>query len=103
MIRSEGAVNDRPDVTVGRWVLIPYETAKTTKYYIGQILKETEGQKKLEVKFLQHRGNHTFVWPEREDVDVVDITHIKQNLPEPQMDRRDVLSFQTDLSHYNIQ
>ena len=78
-------------------------TAKTTKYYIGQILKETEGQEKVEVKFLQHRGNHKFVWPEREDVDVVDTTHITLNLPEPQMDRQDVLSFQIDLSHYNMQ
>ena len=77
-------------------------TAKTTKYYIGQILKETEGQEKVEVKF-QHRGNHKFVWAEWEDVDVVDTTHITLNLPEPQMDQRDVLSFQIDLSHYNMQ
>ena len=30
--RTVRVVNARPDVAVGRWVLIPYHTAKTTKY-----------------------------------------------------------------------
>jgi hypothetical protein len=69
------------------------------KHFVGQILSLQPGEL-TEVKFLKNAGSEKFKWPEQDDVDIVPLCDIITVLPEPQMDRRDLLSFATSPFSY---
>lgn len=76
----------KTDFAVGSWVLVKYETKKTRKHFIGQVLSLSEDD--MSIKFLKRTNGGKFVWPEVEDIDNIQYTSVITILPPPQIERR---------------
>ena len=68
-----------------------YTMKKSVKHFIGQIMSLHDDI--ISVKFLKSTGQGKFVWPEKEDTDMLQNTTIAMILPQPEMDRHGILSF----------
>lgn len=88
------------NIKIGSWVVVEYLTKKTVKHYVGEVIT-TNIHHELKIKFAK-KYKSIFVWPEKEDIDEVPISDIKKILNPPQIGRRGELSFENDLSPFNI-
>ena len=74
-----------------KWVEVQYSKEKNAKKFTGQVVEAIDS--KITVKFLKQAAPGKYVWPEIDDVDIIPRSNIIAILNEPQMDRRDTLSF----------
>lgn len=66
---------------VDDWILVKYETKKTVKRFVGQVLQIFEN--KLKVKFARKIVDSKFEWPESENIDDIDEGQVKMVLKPP--------------------
>jgi hypothetical protein len=72
----------------GTHVVVRYEAGKKSfKYFAGVILSETSEQGTLQVKFMKCVKGKThqiaFIYPEVDDIDIIDLGDVVTLLPEP--------------------
>lgn len=72
------------------WVIVKYALKKGLKYYVGVIKKQVGPR--WEVKFVRRKGS-MFVWPLTEDVDQITADSIVQILPNPELTKRGLITF----------
>lgn len=90
----------KANLEIGTWVLVAYATKKTVRHFIGEITSRLN-EREFEVKYTRkHRDK--FIWPEAEDIDVVQIESIVTALPTPQTSRRGGFSFSIKFDGYNL-
>lgn len=86
-------------ITVGSHVLVKFLTHKSTKHYIGEVIKIYNNS--YTVKFLRNKGNGRFAFPIMEDIlSVVFKNDIEEILQNPLSERRGIKTF--DLNHVKI-
>jgi len=90
----------KQNIKIGSWVVVEYITKKTIKHYVGEVIS-TNIHHEVKIKFVK-KYKSIFVWPEKEDLDEVPISDIKKVLNSPQIGRRGELSFENDLSPFDI-
>ncbi|KAJ3619046.1 hypothetical protein MTP99_005835 [Tenebrio molitor] len=93
VFENDESETDINEIAVGRWVIIQYNSKKSTRHYIGQI--KSRAGCEWNVGFLKHTKNNSFTWPQIEDTDVIMDENIIRVLPEPIKDRRGHIIFNT--------
>ncbi|KAK9704005.1 hypothetical protein QE152_g28556 [Popillia japonica] len=85
---EEETFRDLPteEIVVESWVLVKYETKKSCKHFIGQVLSLSKDG--LHIKFLKKTVGEKFVWPEVEDTDIIGYNCVVKILPTPKIERR---------------
>ena len=87
------------------YVVVRFLGKANIKYYVG-IITEIENPIECEIKFLRRTGN-CFAYPPIDDIASVLIDDIIEKLPKPKASgssrRRETLSFNCDISSYNLQ
>lgn len=85
---EEETFRDLPteEIAVKSWVLVKYETKKSCKHFIGQVLSLSKDG--LHIKFLKKTVGEKFVWPEVEDTDIIGYNCVVKILPIPKIERR---------------
>ena len=79
-------------VDVGNWVKVQYSQQKDARKFVGQVIRKSGED--IVIKFLKKiPAFDKYVWPEVEEIDTVQSVNIVDILPEPQMDRRDRITF----------
>ena len=59
------------DIVPGKWAIFKYKLAKTNvKHFIGQVMSVDKSDK-ITVSFLKSKEHGKFVWPEKEDIDII--------------------------------
>lgn len=97
--------DDRP-LEVSSFVLVRFATTKTIKYFVGQI-KEVLPDEEYKVSFLRKYREKKFVFPNVDDVSVIQRADIVLHLPEPKntggtLRTARCFFFDIDLDPYNI-
>lgn len=85
----------------GLYVIVEFATKKTCKHFIGTIIENEDLNENFTVKFLRKKNNG-FVFPQIEDISLVNFFDIKEILPTPVIKRRGVFTFSTNISRYNL-
>lgn len=103
----EDNISDEDDemVHVNDYVLVKYSTKKSSRYYAGRVLEKSGCD--VSVSFLKRGHKKSFIFPEKEDVDTIDISAVVMKLPKPQQSGGSERAakqfiFSYDLSSYNI-
>lgn len=85
------------EILVNNWVIVKYALKKGFKYYVGVVQKKVD--LRWEVKFVRRKGS-MFAWPITEDVDQIMADSIVQILPNPELTKRGLITF--DFEFKNI-
>ena len=86
---------DKDDTNLDfKWVVVVYSRDKYANKFYGQVMKSDDQIKLCTVKFLKPTISGKFVWPAVDDIDDnIHRSQIIEILNEPQMDRRDTITF----------
>lgn len=99
--QGEAVVSESEGIKQGMYVVVQFNTKKTCRHFVGIILENEDEDQNLTVKFCK-KNEQGFVFPERDDISLVNFFDIKTVLPNPVIGRRGVFTFNTDLSAYNL-
>ena len=100
---EETGITDKHCV-VGDFVLVRFATKRLVRHYVGQIIEQIDGDE-YSVKYMRCQSvqKGKFVWPGKEDISTVEAdSDIMMTLPTPTVDRREIVTFSIDLSHFHI-
>lgn len=77
---------DMEQVAVGDYMVVKYARKKSTSYFVGTVLNKDLEDGTLEVKYMVEKPQkfaHRFIFPEKDDIDIVPIQDVVMILPKP--------------------
>jgi len=86
-------------VAIDDWVWVKFTNRK---YYAGQV-QVVYGNYEFEIKFLRHRHESTYFWPDINDISDIEFRQIVKKLKKPKIGRRGEIIFEaSDLLDVNV-
>lgn len=104
----EYEINNSLEVNQDSFVLVQFQGKKKMLYYVGLVVetKDESGENSVLVKFLKRKKlkdeNSVFVFPDVDDISLVNISQISEVLPRPSIDRRGHYECTTNFSNFHI-
>lgn len=95
---NEEEINRKPKI--GDFIVVKFPTKKDVKHYIGEVLNFLDDE--CNVKFMRRCLQHAFVFPQVDDISLIQEQDIVKVLNPPTAVRRGIFKFDCDLSNFNL-
>lgn len=84
---------------IGDYVIVPFATKKTLVHFVALVIEKPFAE--VKVKFLRKKKDGSFVFPQADDISVLDVVDIIKILDKPVISPRGFHHFEHNFSEYN--